>query len=188
MMIRTIFLALTATMIVAQPTSAQTVWRTETGRFTATLPPQIQPKAPWGNKRDEGAFDVGPRKDANGFCSFFITRSGMRTSHFLWTNVVTKYAGDGEARARADSRTGGNAFVSYGGRRDLISRAGWAGYFIWFEQIDQKSGSNQTVINASTMLTDEDKLTFTCRSLPGKRLTAKEIDAAYLLARSFEKL
>ena len=169
--------AAVAVLSIAAPAAAQSNFTHPTDGWSITLPASMATHPLGAVNGDKGQFVVKRGSAEVGICVASSVAPGQdqAVTQQVWTMVVSGYNANPASEAKAAAERAGHTFLKFGGSQPYKSRAGWDGYFFWYDRTNGSTGRNQTTINAATMLGPNHRFVAVCTSSGGAFFEAADI-------------
>ncbi|HYE46825.1 MAG TPA: hypothetical protein VEA44_13755 [Caulobacter sp.] len=174
-----------AVLAVAAPAAAQSSFSHSTGGWSVNLPASMAVHPFGAENGDKGQFVVRRGGTDVGICvaSAQVPQGGPVTQE-VWTQVANTYNNNPAGEARGAAERAGHTFLRHLGSRPFTSRAGWTGYFFWYERTNGATKNNQTAVNAASMLSPTSRFVAVCTSSAGYFFDNNDINAIHSFVAS----
>lgn len=176
--------AAVAVLAIAAPAAAQTNFSHPTGGWTVTLPANMATHPLGAVNADKGQFVVRRGTTDVGICVASAATPGTVVTQDVWAQVAKTYNDDPAGEAKGAAERAGHTFLKFGGSRPFSSRAGWAGYFFWYDRTNGATKNNQTAINAASMLSANHRFVAVCTSSAGFFFDTADLNAIHSFVAS----
>ncbi len=175
--------AAVAVLAIAAPASAQSSFNHPSG-WTVDLPAGMATHPTGAVNGDKGQFVVRRGSTTVGICIASVVPPSTQVGQEVWAQVAATYNNDPQGEGRGAAERAGHTYLKHVGSRPYTSKAGWAGYFFWYERTNSATKNDQTAVNAATMLSAGHRFVAVCTSSAGYHFDDADINAIYSFVTS----
>jgi hypothetical protein len=176
--------AAVAVLAIAAPAAAQTNFSHPSGGWTVTLPASMATHPLGAVNADKGQFVVRRGTTDVGICVASAVAPTTPVTQQVWNQVVGTYNADPAGEAKGAAERAGHTFIKFGGTRPFTAKAGWGGYFFWYDRTNGATKKDQTAINAASMLSANHRFVAVCTSSAGFFFDTADLNAIHSFVTS----